>query len=281
MKKLNFAIQFLKFLPLPSLHSFILTKAVERTDLLSVERLLKSRVVDRFSDLEQSLALMLALKSLLRGKHNGIEAHNDARSICHMLLDRGVVFRGIYERNIIAHSSFLIAREEDHTVLLKMFHPQMSDHTKVDAFADVVQHMSEQHNQIVGQLYELWKDVLKGSSEVSRLGWTRVRSDTREDAPSLMEWCLWRAPEQIVIDLINDCETIDAEECRDVVRRSPLSFDILDALVNKGVDVQRLLKICDPSYTNAFEDLHAYHQRQILEEVVGDPKERSGFKRKM
>lgn len=282
MKKLNFAIQFLKFLPLPSLHSFMLTKAVEQTDFLSVEQLLKSRVVDRFSDLEQSLALMVALKSLLNGQHKDMAERNNARSICHMLLDRRIGFRGIYERNIIAHSSFLSARLEDHSVLFKMFHPDTSDHTKVDTFAHVVQHMPKDNNPIVGQLYELWKDVLKGSSEVSRLGWTRVRSDTREDAPSLMEWCLWRAPEQIVIHLINDCEHIDTEECRDLLRRPFVSFDILDALVAKGVDLQRLLKICDQSSnTDALEHIQAYQQRIILAQTVGDPQERSTFKRKM
>ena len=282
MKKLNFAIQFLKFLPLPSLHSFMLTKAVEHNDPISVERLLASRVVDRLSDLDQSMALMVALKSLLNGQHKEIEDRNNTRSICHMLLDRGIGFRGVYERNIIAHSSFLSARVEDHSVLLKMFHANMAEHTKIDTFAHVVQHMSKDNNQIVGQLYELWVDVLKGYSEVSRLGWTRVRSDTREGAPSLIEWCLWRAPEQIVLNLINDCEHIDAEECRELLQRSPLSCDVLDALVNKGVDLQRLLQIRDrASRPDAIEYIQAYQQRSVLEQAIETPEQKSGLKRKM
>jgi len=282
MKKLNFAIRFLKFLPVPSLHSFILNKAVEQVDTISVERLLTSRVVDRFLDLDRSVALMLALKSLLNGQRNNMEERNNARSICHMLLDRNIGFRGIYERNIIAHSSFLAVRTEDHSFLLKMLHTDMSEHTKIDTFAHVVQHMSKDNNPIVGQLYELWADVLKGSCEVPRLGWTRVRSDTRENAPSLMEWCLWRAPEQIVIHLINDCEHIDAEQCRELLQRSPLSCDILDALVNKGVDLQRLVQISDrSSKQDAIEYIQAYQQRRILEQSVGAVQQRSGFKRKM
>ena len=281
MKKLNFAIQFLKFLPLPSLHSFILTKAVEHNDPISVERLLTSRVVDRLSDLDQSVALMVALKSLLNGQHKDIEDRNNARSICHMLLDRGIGFRGIYERNIIAHSSFLSARVEDHSVLLKMFHADMAEHTKIDTFAHVVQHMSKDNNQIVGQLYELWVDVLKGYSEVSRLGWTRVRSDTREGAPNLMEWCLWRAPEQIVLNLINDCEHIDAEECRELLQRSPLSCDVLDALVNKGVDLQRLLQIRDrASRLDTIEYIQAYQQRKSIEKAVENTPQTSGTQRR-
>lgn len=282
MKKLNFAIQFLKFLPLPSLHSFMLTKAVEHNDPISVERLLTSRVVDRLSDLDQSVALMVALKSLLNGQHKEIEDRNNARSICHMLLDRGIGFRGIYERNIIAHSSFLSARVEDHSVLLKMFHADMAEHTKIDTFAHIVLHMSDTNDPVVGQLYELWSDVLKGPVEVSRLGWTRVRSDTREGAPSLMEWCLWRAPEKIVLNLINDCIHIDAEECRDVLQRSPLNCDVLDALVNKGVDLQRLVKICDrTSRQDAIEYIQAYQQRSVLEQAIETPEQKSELKRKM
>lgn len=283
MKKLNAAITFLKFFPVPSWHSSLLTKAIEQTDLISVERLLSSRVVERFSELDQSSVLMVALKSLLNGQHKEMEDRNRARSICHLLLDRGVAFCGIYERNIIAHSAFLSARAEDHGVLLKLFHTEMSDHTKIDTFAHIVQHMSDTNNPIVGQLYALWNNVLKGPVEVSRLGWTRLRSDTREGAPSLMEWCLWRAPEQIVLNLINDCEKIDAEECRELLQRSPLSCDVLDALVNKGVDLQRLVKIghrSSKAAEDAIEHIQAYQQRTTIAKAVKNTPHTPGTQRR-
>lgn len=283
MKKLNVAITFLKFLPVPSLHSFMLTKAVEQVDSISVQRLLNSSVVDRFSETDQCFVVILALKSLLNGQHKNTQSHTNALTICHMLLDRGIAFRGNHERNIIAHSAFLSAREDDHPVLFKLFHTHMSDHTKIDTFAHVVQHLSEKHNPIVGQLYELWADVLKGSVEVYRLGWTRSRSDTREGAPTLMEWCLWRAPERIVLNFINDCEKIDAEECRNLLERSPLSFDILDALVDKGVDLQRLLtsgyrssKVAE----DAIEYIQAYQQRKSIEDVIDNTHRTSATKRR-
>lgn len=268
MKKLNVAITFLKLLPLPSLHSFMLNKAVEQVDLISVQRLLNSSVVDRFSELDQSLSLTLALKSLLNGQHKDAQSQTNARSICHLLLDRGIAFWGIYENRIVMHSTFLSARDEDRDVLLKLCHTQMSDNTKIDTFARVVQHMPQDHNKIVTILYDLWKDVLKGPVEVSRLGWTRMINDTRDSAPTLMEWCLWRAPEQIVLNLINDCHKIDAEECRDLLRRASVSFDILDALVDKGVDLQHLVKIAQRGDTDMVAKIEAYQQHRVLTQCV-------------
>lgn len=284
MKKLNVAITFLKLLPLPSLHISMLRKAVEQVDPINVQHLLNSNVVDRFSKDNQSLVLILALEKLLKGQHNDVQIYNNARNICHMLLDRGLALRGRYERNIIAHSTFLSVRDGGRDVLLKLFHTQMADNTKIDTFAHIVQHTPRDHNQIVHILYDLWKDLLKGSIEISRLGWTRVRSDTREGAPTLMEWCLRRAPEQIVLNFINDCEKIDAEECRPLLERSPLSFDILDALVNKGVDLHRLLIIGHRSSKadeDAIEHIQAYQQRRVLDQSVGEVQQRSGSKRKM
>ncbi len=279
MKKLKVAITFLKFLPVPSLHSFMLTKAVEQVDPISVQRLLNSSVVDRFSELDQSLSLTSALKSLLNGQHKDVQSRTNARTICHMLLDRGIAFWGIYENRIVIHSTFLSGCDEDRAVLLKLCHAQMSDNTKIDTFARVVQHMPQDYNQLVTILYDLWKDVLKGPIEVSRLGWTRMISDTREGAPTLMEWCLWRAPEQIVLNLINDCDKIDAEECRDLLQRASVSFDILDALVDKGVDLHHLVKIAHRGDADMVTHVEAYRQHNVLKNVIGNTA--PTFKRKI
>lgn len=46
----------------------MLGKAVERVDPISVQRLLNSSVVDRFSEIDQSYVVILELKSLLNGQ---------------------------------------------------------------------------------------------------------------------------------------------------------------------------------------------------------------------
>lgn len=270
MKKLHFAVKFLKHLPHPSLHSFMLTKAVEIIDSKSVQCLLQSNMVDRFSDLDQSLVLLLALDNLCNFWSDDIkepQSRNTARIICHMILDRGISFRGKYETNIRAYVPFLIACNEME-ITLKLFHEYMSDNIKIDTFADLVRRTPEEKQLFVTQLYNLWGDVLTGPIEVSRLGWMRLHSDTRTGPPTLMEWCLASAPDPIVLNLINDCTHIGAEECRNLLVRSSVRFDILDALVDKGVDLQRLLDITERPEDEIIMQIQAYQQRKTIEQTV-------------
>lgn len=263
MTRLKFAIHFLKFLPLPSLQSFVLSKAVMQGDIHSVEQLTAPHMVARFSALEQSVALVAALERVLQDRHK-----DTARKVVHTLLDRGLAFTGEHEINIRALAVPLMDQKET-DIVLKLCQRNMSENSKIDTFVDLVRHRCAP--EFVSTLYNMWREDLKGSAEVPEVrvsSWFRLSSDHRGTRPTLLEFCLVRAPEHIVHVLLNDCERVTTEECAGLMKRDKVSENLLEALVEKGLDVAQLLEITEQTTDTAFQTVAAYHQARQQKHAI-------------
>lgn len=277
MKRLKFAIHFLKFLPLPSLQSFVLSKAVTKGDIHSVEQLTAPHMVARFSALEQSVALVAALERVLQDKNK-----DTARKVVHTLLDRGLAFTGKHEVNIRALAVPLMDQKET-DIVLKLCQRNMSENSKIDTFVDFVRHRCAP--EFVSTLFNMWREVLKGSAEVHVIGWFHSSHDHRGARPTLLEFCMVRAPEHIVHALLNDCERVTAEECAGLMKQDQVSENLLEALVEKGLDVARLLDITERTTDTAFATVAAYHdarqQKHTIEQAIARVEPVAQARRKM
>lgn len=269
MKKLNVAIALSKHLTLISLHVYVLTQAVKNGNTQAVAQLLKSIAIDRFSPLHEATVLGAALHNLVNN-----EKKDHARLIANMVLDRGIMYRGVCEKHMCYYVPLLV-RQNDTCVALKMCHDQISDKSKINIFAHLVW---EAAHPVVSAQYNLWTDALKGHRTVTSVRCQHLNGGTF--FPTLLEWCLMRAPEHIVHNLIDDFKCLSTEQSTTLLKRKYVSVDLLDALASKGVNFERLLQIAGGANGALVAQIQNYQQRTTIKCAIDNTTQTSAIQQR-
>lgn len=267
-------LRMLQAIPVPFLHALALQEAIAQNDVARAERLAQEKTVQRYSHTQQSEVLIAALDWLAWDDYK-----DAARGLISTLTTSGVAFRGQYESILWPLLTHLVANNE-HNIVLQLCADSLSPSGKISVFAELLRHTPSTTGAL-DILYARWKDVVNGRAEVQRLGWYRSKTDPRIQPPTLMEWSLLRAPDHIALALINDCARIEAEECVGLTKRDTVSDVLLDALVDKGLDLDRLMDISETSSPEMEECIAVYQQRARLYNSVQDAQVSKRVQRKL